>query len=178
MFNHNEASQGGAIFTMSNIVFKENSTAKFDGNKALLGGALHTSNLTFKENTAVAFNNNKATLSGGALYSNHSSIVMKQKSTIIFIQNSAENGGAVFTSVATLLISEFSNVTFNKNTARQDGGAIHFNDLINIIFKNLSAVMFMSNIADNYGGAFTVKFHKIQSISISVKLTSVTIQLE
>ena len=158
VFNHNEASQGGAIFTMSNIVFTGNSTAEFGNNRAMLGGAVHASNLIFKGNTAVKFINNNAFLNGGALYSNYSGVMVKQKSTINFIQNSAENGGAVFTSA--LLISEQSNVTFNKNTAGQDGGAIHSNNLNNIIFDNSSTVTFMFNIADYYGGAIYSKISR------------------
>ena len=52
--------------------------------------------------------NNNAVLNGGALYSNYSGVMVKQKSTIKFTQNSTENGGAVFTPI--LLISEQSNV--------------------------------------------------------------------
>ena len=84
--------------------------------------------------------------------------MVKQKSTINFIQNSAENGGAVFTSA--LLVSEQSNVTFNKNTAGQDGSAIHSNNLNNIIFDNSSTVTFMFNIADDYGGIIYSKISR------------------
>ena len=51
---------------------------------------------------------------------------MEQKSTVIFINNSAENEGAIF----------HSNVTFDSNTAGQSGGAIHFDEHTNAAFKN------------------------------------------
>ena len=153
-FIHNEASQGGAIFAMFHTIFKDNSTVQFDDNRArTLGGALHISNLTLHGNTAVTFNNNKALLRGGALYSSNSSITMKQKSTVSFTNNSAENGGAVFISASILLVSGYSNVTFANNTAGEDGGAIYFNNQINVILTNTSTVTLNSNTADNHGGA-------------------------
>ena len=152
-FSLNEASQGGAIFTPSTIVFTENSSVQFDNNKATLGGALHVSRTTFKENTAVIFENNEAITNGGAIYSGNSSITIKQNSTIIFISNEAENGGAVFASSSSLLVSEYSNLIFCKNVARQNGGAIYFNDQIYASFSNSSAVTMTSNFANNHGGA-------------------------
>ena len=172
-FNHNEASQGGAIFTVSDTVFKENSTVQFDSNQATLGGALHISNLTFQGNTAVRFENNEAKLNGGALYSDNSSITVKQKSTITFTNNSAENGGAVFATASTLLVSEYSNVTFYMNNAERDGGAIYFNDQINTSFKNSSTVTLISNSANNRGGAIyskitqNTKYFNISEIYLS-----------
>ena len=157
IFSHNKASQGGAIFTLSNIVFKENSSVQFDNNKATLGGALHTFNLTFKGSTEVTFNNNEATLNGGALYTDDSSITMKQHSMIIFTKNSAKNGGAIFISSSMLLVTEYSHVTFVENTAGQDGGAIHFSDHIDMVFKNSSPVTLSSNNAGNHGGAIYSK---------------------
>ena len=149
----NEASQGGAIFTPSTIVFKENSSVQFNNNKATLGGALHVSRTTFKENTAVIFENNDAITNGGAIYSGNSSITIKQNSTIIFISNEAENGGAVFATSSSLLVSEYSNLIFCKNVARQNGGAIYFNNQIYASFSNSSAVTMTSNFANNHGGA-------------------------
>ena len=99
---------------------------------------------------------------------------MKQKSKIIFTNNSTKNGGAVFASAATLLVSEYSNMTFDKNTARQDGGAIYFNDqLINVRFMNSSAVTLISNTANNLGGAIyskitqNTKYFNISEIDFS-----------
>ena len=157
LFNHNTASQGGAIFNPSNTIFKQNSKIQFDNNKAILGGALHISDLAFNESTEVAFINNEAKLNGGALFSTNSSITMKQDSKISFIKNKAENGGAVYISASTLLVSEYSNVTFDKNFAGEDGGAIHINDQLNIIFENSSTVTLTSNSADTYGGAIYSK---------------------
>ena len=157
IFNHNEASQGGAIFTASDIVFNENSTVHFDNNKATLGGALYISSLKFQGNTAVRFENNEAELNGGALYSDNSSIAVKHKSAITFTNNKAENGGAIFATASTLLVSEYSNVTFDKNTAKQDGGAIYFNNQISANFKSSSTVTLISNKANNRGGAIYSK---------------------
>ena len=154
-FIHNEASQGGAIFTMLYIVFKDDSTVQFNDNQArTLGGALYISNhLMFSGTTAVTFNNNKALLNGGALYSSNSSIAMKQSSSVSFTNNSAENGGAIFISASTLLVLEYSSVTLDNNTAKENGGAIYFNDQVNVILTNTSTVTLNSNTADNYGGA-------------------------
>ena len=122
-------------------------------------------------NTAITFNNNRAVLNGGALYSDHSSIIVKQKPTLEFTQNSAENGGAIFTS--TLLVSEYSVVTFHSNTAEQDGGAIYLNDEGGLIFDNSSTVTLISNTADNYGGAIysnitqNTKYFNISKINFS-----------
>ena len=156
-FTHNQASQGGAIFVLSNTVFRENSTVKFDNNKATIGGALHISNVTFKDNTVVTFNNNEAVLNGGALSSDHSHIMISQNCKINFTNNSAENGGAVFTSASTLLVSEYSNVTFNKNIAGHDSGGIHFDELISAVFKDASTFTIVSNTANNYGGAIYIE---------------------
>ena len=174
-FNHNEGSQGGAIFTVSDTVFKENSTVQFDGNQATFGGALHISNLTFQGNTAVRFENNEAELNGGALCSDkfNSSITVKQKSTITFTNNKAENGGAIYVTASTLLVSEYSNVTFDKNNAKQDGGAIYFHNQINASFKNSSTVTLISNSANNRGGAIyskitqNTKYFNISEIYLS-----------
>ena len=153
-FNNNEALQGGAIFTVSDIAFKDDSRVKFDNNSArTLGGALYTVNLTFSGNTAVTFNNNEAILNGGALYSDNGSVRIKQKSTVTFINNSAQNGGALFISASTVLVLEHSNVTFDKNIAREDGGAIYFDDHVQAIFKNSTTITFRFNLADNHGGA-------------------------
>ena len=61
---------------------------------------------------------------------------MEQKSTVIFINNSAENEGAIFLTFSTLSLTEQSNVTFDSNTAGQSGGAIHFDEHTNAAFKN------------------------------------------
>ena len=173
-FSHNEATQGGAIFAVSDTVFKDNSLVHFDSNKAdSLGGALYISNLTFTGNTIVTFSNNEALLNGGAIYSSKSIITTKQKSTIVFTNNTAENGGAIFVSAATLLLTEYTNVTFVNNTAGQDGGAVHFNDRTNAVFKNSSTITLASNIADNHGGAVytkitqSTKFFNLSDIYVS-----------
>ena len=173
-FDRNAASQGGAIFTLSNIEFKEHSVVEFYINKATeFGGALHISNVVFKGNTMVIFENNEAELNGGAMYTDNSSIKVWQNSTVAFITNSAENGGALFASSSTLLISGYSNVTFYKNNAAQDGGAIYFNDQINANFNNTSIVTLISNTAFNRGGAIyskitsNAKYFNISEINFS-----------
>lgn len=143
-FNHNEALQGGAIFTQYNVVFKEDSTMHFENNKVTLEGALHISNIMFKENTVVRL---EAILNGGALYCDSSDITIKQNSAIVFTNNQTENDGAVFTTVSILLVSDYSNVIFCKNAAKQDGGAIYCHNQIIVI----------SNTANNHGGAIDSK---------------------
>ena len=172
-FSRNEASQGGAIFTPSNILFIENSFVQFHSNKATLGGALHVSRITFKENTTVMFENNEAITNGGAIYSDNSRITAKENSVSIFTNNSAENGGAVFASTSTLLVSECSNLKFHKNRAGQNGGAIYFNNQINASFNDFSVVIWTSNFANYHGGAIyskitqNTKYFNISEISSS-----------
>ena len=172
-FSRNEASQGGAIFTPSNIVFIENSFVQFHNNKATLGGALRVSRITFKENTTVMFENNEAITNGGAIYSDNSRITAKENSVSIFTNNSAENGGAVFASTSTLLVSECSNLKFHKNRAGQNGGAIYFNNQINASFNDFSVVIWTSNFANYHGGAIyskitqNTKYFNISEISSS-----------
>ena len=155
-------------------MFKDNSLVQFDYNKAdSLGGALYISNLTFTGNTIVTFNGNEALLNGGAIYSSKSIITTKQKSTVVFTNNIAENGGAIFISAATLLLTEHTNVTFVNNTAGQDGGAVHFNDHTNVVFKISSVITLTSNTADNHGGAVyskitqSTKFFNLSDIHTS-----------
>ena len=174
IFNHNEATQGGAIYSMSDTVFNDNSVAQFGNNKAdTSGGALYVSNLTFSGHTLVTFNDNKAILNGGAVYSRNSTITMEQKSTVMFINNSAENGGAIFSSVSTLSLTEHTNMIFDNNVAAQDGGAIHFDEYTNAAFKNTSTITLSSNTADNHGGAVytiitqTTNFFNISIINFS-----------
>ena len=158
IFNNNEASQGGAIFTVCDTIFKDNTMVQFNNNRAAtLGGALHAFNLTFEGSTIIVFNENEAKLNGGALYSKNSSVTMKQNSTVTFITNSATNGGAVFISASTLMISQHSYVTFDNNIAGQDGGAIHLDDQVNVVFNTSSVITFSSNIADSNGGAIYSK---------------------
>ena len=172
-FSRNEASQGGAIFTPFNtmVVFTENSSVQFHNNKATLGGALHVPRITFKGNTTVTFENNEAITNGGAIYSDHSKVIVKQNSTITFTSNNAGNGGAIFASFSTLLVSEYSNLNFYKNIAGQSGGAIYFNDQIYASFSNSSAVTMTLNFANNYGGAIyskitqNTKYFNISKIS-------------
>ena len=173
IFNHNEATQGGAIFAVYDTIFKENSIVQFDNNKAnTLGGALHVANLTFNGSPLVLFNNNEADF-GGGIFSRNSTIAMRQKSTIIFINNSAENGGAIYISDSTILLTECTNMTFDGNTATQDGGAIHFNEHVNAVFKNSSIVTLISNNADNHGGAVytkvtqSTKFFNLNVLNVS-----------
>ena len=158
IINHNEATQGGAIYAMSDTVFKDNSEVQFSNNKAdTFGGALYVPNLKFKGNTVVTFNDNKAILNGGAVYSRLSTVTMKQKSTVIFVNNSAENGGAIFISDSTLSLTEHTNIIFDSNTAGKSGGGIHFDKHANAAFKNSSTITLSSNTADNHGGAVYAK---------------------
>ena len=137
IFHHNEATQGGAIFAVSDTVFKGNSEVQFLNNKDdTSGGALFVSNTMFNGHTLVTFKDNKTALNGGAVHANSFTITMEQKSRVIFINNSAENEGAIFLTFSTLSLTEQSNVTFDSNTAGQSGGAIHFDEYTNAAFKN------------------------------------------
>ena len=80
-------------------------------------------------------------------------VIIKQKSTVRFINNSAKNGGALFISVSSVLVSGHSHVTFDRNIVEEDGGAIYFDDHVQAVFNNFSTITFSFNVADNHGGA-------------------------
>ena len=87
------------------------------------------------------------------MYTSNSSIAIKQNSTVILINNIAQNGGAVYVSASAFSVTEYSNVTFNNNTARENGGAIYFIDQVNTTLMNSSTVTLNFNAADKHGGA-------------------------
>ena len=118
-------------------MFKGNCEVQFLNNKDdTSGGALFVSNTMFNGHTLVTFKDNKTVLNGGAVHAHSFTITMEQKSTVIFINNSAENEGAIFLTFSTLSLTEQSNVTFDSNFAGQSGGAIHFDEYTNAAFKN------------------------------------------
>ena len=70
-------------------------------------------------------------------------------------------------------MKENSTVVFNNNQASADGGAIYFNNQINVLLENSSTVTLSSNTADNYGGAIystitqTARYFNISEIKYS-----------
>ena len=153
-FTNNTAKDGGAICSYyCSISFEENSTTEFTNNTAIDGGAIYSNDdsISFEENSTTEFTNNTA-IDGGAIYSYRSPITFKHISNTKFTNNVAiSNGGAIYSRKITVSSKGNSHVEFNNNTATR-GGAIYITDNF-ISFEESILIMFINNIAKDYGGA-------------------------
>ena len=133
LFDHNSATNGGAIYNESLLTigeaiieddaFIEDKKARineFNSNSANTGGAIYNEYISNIYNSK--FNENKALNNGGAVYSTARTLVVNSS----FNNNSAKNGGAIYqTSNQAKLIIVVSDFTNNNVTG--NGGAIFIN---------------------------------------------------
>ena len=160
-FENNVADNGAGTYISdhSTITFGENSTVKFNNNKAVNGTIYSktSSNVTFKANCEVTFNKNSATQYGAAIYSsNNSHVTLTGNSEVTFSNNDVslsesnadhQFGGAVFSEKNAHVSFEENSTTMFYNNIANFGAAIFSFDNSNIIFKDKSKVIFNSNIA-------------------------------
>ena len=160
-FENNVADNGAGIYISdhSTITFGENSTVKFNNNKAINGTiyAKVSSNVTVKANCEVTFNNNSATQYGAAIYSSDNShVTSAENSKVTFSNNDIslsesdavyQFGGTVFIETYSCLSFEENSITmFYDNIANFGTAILSINDS-NIIFKDKSKVIFNDNLA-------------------------------
>ena len=159
-FCYNNATQGGAIFSLYNLslIFSKNTKVIFNDNAAAFGGALNFyshSLIRFQGgvNSTVTFKNNKATQNGGAIYlQKNSDVTFKGTLTVNFYNNEATIGGAIDSnSHSDITSKENPHITFLQNTAKL-GGAIYI-VMSNIAITDNSKLIFTDNIALQDGGA-------------------------
>ena len=112
-FDHNSASNGGAIYSSSGYITLDNATFTYNSASSL-GGAIYAAYTTFSLYEATFQENSASGASGGGMYiTSYSSLNVVASG---FIQNSASNSGGGFycNSNAGVLLN---NVVFNGNTA-------------------------------------------------------------
>ena len=145
VFEHNEASTGGAIYVGSSHVAFNNLT--FNENKANSGGAMSVSsgaNLGLGVNIYNStFTGNTANDNGGAIDASGSLVVDNGT----FTQNSANSGGAMVVSGDEPIF--IRNSTFKENNAETLGGAVYARSPMLEIHDS----KFENNHASTRGGA-------------------------
>ena len=127
VFNGNDASLGGAIYSNNNFTIQGGSPAEFRGNNAAggEGGAIYTTNGVILDNSGIKFISNKASGSaaeiwGGAIFSNTDvSINFAEFSG----NHSVRGGGAIYLGQQALN-TNITNTTFIENSSNVCGGAI------------------------------------------------------
>ena len=168
-FCYNNATQGGAIFSLYNLslIFSKNTKVIFNDNAAAFGGALNFyshSLIRFQGgvNSTVTFLNNKATQNGGAIYlQKNSDVTFKGALTVNFYNNEATIGGAIDSnSNSDITSKENPHITFLQNNAKL-GGEI-YTVMSNIAITDNSKLIFTDNIAlQDGGGMFLDKQFKV-----------------
>ena len=160
MFNHNRATQGGAVYCSynSSLTFSKNAMVTFTNNTASFGAALNLfihSFVTFQgcANSTVIFDNNKATQNGGAMYLQKVSNVTFEEAPIVeFYNNEATLGGAINCNSNSNITSKGNpSIIFSQNSAKL-GGAIYI-VMSNITITDYSELKFTYNTALQDGGA-------------------------
>ena len=159
LFQKNAAENGAGLFITehSNVIFDNNSDAKFaQNNAAVSGGAIYLNNwstIVFNKHSNVIFSRNKAKSYGGASYSfNNSEMIFKEYSRVWFDYSTAELGGSLYTDwKSNIIFKEYSNITISNNKATQ-GGAIYSKASSNVKFENNTIVVFYRNEAIHNGG--------------------------
>ena len=149
------------IYRQSNISFQENSTVKFNLNKAYNGGVICSYNkdhIVFRGNSTSIFKNNFAIQAGGVIYSYaYCSLSFKENSVANFNHNKALQGGVLYSQLNSYIRFEgtqSSIVRFVANVALEYGGAINlFNTFIT--FTNYAKVIFNGNRAKNGGAVYS-----------------------
>jgi len=170
-FYNNHASFGGAVYSAirSDVSFNENSTVTFHNNSAKYGGAVYSTQscyINFDRNSTVTFCKNTAKYGGAVLSVDLCDVLFHGSTTVIFKYNSDTYGGALYSgSYSNISFIGKSMVTFEDNTARQDGGALHLINNIDVSFTDHAIVEFINNSVkfnDNYekfGGAVSCILH-------------------
>ena len=122
----------------------------FENNSAENGPAIYIndySTVTFGGKSTVKFINNSADHYGAAiLLTNHSSIIFDKNSMVYLSDNYATNGTIFSEDSSVVTFKANCEVTFNSNRARQYGAAIHARNNSHIVFTGSSNVIFSKNI--------------------------------
>ena len=163
--------------TNSAVKLQHSSTVMFHNNNATQGAAIYSSyhsNLIFSNNTTATFIANAAAF-GGALNSHSYSLITFQgdvNSTIVFDNNKAtQNGGAIYLQKhSEMIFKEVSIVIFQNNEATL-GGAINCNSNSDITSKRNPNITFSENIAKLGGAIYTIMSNIIITGTSIVKFT-------
>ena len=158
LFQHNTASNGGAISSTSSIIeVDSNSVVYFNHNSAITNGGavyLYNSSINFGINSSVEFEGNTANENGGSIYcESGSQISFGKYSTATFTSNDAYMyGGAMYLQYSDVSTIN-SAIKFVNSSATQYGGAVYLNHS-DISINNNSSVQFNNNSAQYGGGAY------------------------
>ena len=141
----------------STVLFEGLTTARFENNSALYGGAILAndhSNFMLTGNSNISFVNNKATQNGGAGYFyTNCNFIAKENTQLLFTNNKALHGGAVcINGKVKFAIKGNSTVLFYINFATVNGEAIKVLINSNITSGDFININFTKNTAQ-YGGA-------------------------
>jgi len=131
----------------------------FKENTAIAAGGIYSNNSTvlFDDRSSVMFQRNTVETEGGAFYLINSIVNFGTTAIVEFDENNAnQNGGTIVSRNSDIIFSGNSNVTFKNNRARNDGGAIYCKSPSQIVFVGNSSVTFSGNVA-NHGGAIYCK---------------------
>ena len=150
----------------SNVIFKHNSSVKFNDNSPRSCGTLTSllfSTITFNDNTNVTFSVNTVlctsnpydeSLASAICSFKNADIIFSGHSVITFFNNKADRGGAVAIFESNVYIEEYSIVNFNSNIALySSGGVFECSNNSNVTIKDNSNVTFNNNKANQNGGA-------------------------
>lgn len=139
-FTENTASSLGGAININNGNLIMSGESMFSGNEASYGGAIYTvfdrtinilgpePTLSFEGN--IIFTHNKANVDGGAICSLGINIIFENDTkNVSFEYNSAENGGAMYLKSGTMLILRYDvEVYTSHNYASKRGGGIYYQD--------------------------------------------------
>ena len=165
--NNASAGGGGAILSSDNcnILFKENSIAKFPNNGATQGGAIYwrvMCNITVTGDSFIDFSNNTAIQDGGVFYAINSNIMFRRMSLTKFGYNKADRNGGVTNLSKDFTVIMNSEIIFSHNSAGQFGGAIYGELIENSqseIISNVTNGSFSNNSAPLNGSDVYIKLH-------------------
>ena len=156
-FKNNQYNGGGAlhVHVQCEVVFRGNTTVKFHDNIGIYdSGAMYINHsfVLLEEQCNVSFNNNT---NGGALYIYNSFVRFEGSSTATFSNNGGTNGGALFIkSTSAVIVSGKSMLRLHNNQASNDGGAAYVTDNSIISFEGNSIVKINNNKALNGGALY------------------------
>ena len=148
--NNNEAEDGGAIKALESKVQVYGSVTVENNRASKTGGGiyLYFSELTSWKNSVLNFIRNSAVNRGGGIYATDSSIKVKdssskERSTVHFVENTAEKGGGLYIKKDSKLYIIKSRpdihnkiVTFTSNSAEFGGAIYASNDGMCSLSKN------------------------------------------
>ena len=96
---------------------------------------------------------------GRGSFSNNSVVVFKNKSNVIFCNNSAiTNVGAIFITNSRIYFEEHSVIKFLNNFAKSSGGTLFSMNKSAVSFGGNTLVTFKSNKVDLHGGALYIEY--------------------